>query len=107
MRALGNGNRIKTLEPIIRMTTSAASDEALAPRAPIAMPTLAAAKAGASLIPSPTIKVGFKRCSVATASTLSDGTRSASTASRSSAALNGFSGIRPIAGQHDYSRYAC
>ena len=40
------------------MTTSAASDDALAPRAPMATPTSAAAKAGASLIPSPTIRVG-------------------------------------------------
>ena len=70
----------------VRMTTSAASDDALAPLAPMAMPTFAAANAGASLMPSPTITVGCKRCSVATASTLSDGTRSASTASRSSAA---------------------
>ena len=69
-----------------RMTTSAASDDALAPLAPMAMPTSAAASAGASLIPSPTISVGLRRCSVATASTLSEGTRSARTASRSRAA---------------------
>jgi hypothetical protein len=40
------------------ITTSAASDEALAPRAPIAIPTLAAASAGASLMPSPTLPAG-------------------------------------------------
>ena len=40
------------------MTTSAASDEAVAPRAPIATPTSAAARAGASLMPSPTMTVG-------------------------------------------------
>ena len=38
-------------------TTSAASEEAVAPRAPMATPTSAAANAGASLIPSPTITV--------------------------------------------------
>ena len=69
-----------------RITTSAASDDALAPRAPIAIPTFAAAKAGASLIPSPTITVGYWRCSAATASTLSAGSRSERTASRSRAA---------------------
>ena len=42
----------------VRMTTSAASDEALAPLAPMAMPTPAAASAGASLMPSPTIRLG-------------------------------------------------
>ena len=69
-----------------RITTSAASEEALAPRAPIAMPTSAAASAGASLIPSPTMTVGLMRCSVRTASTLSEGTRSANTTSKSRAA---------------------
>ena len=37
------------------ITTSAASDEAVAPAPPIAMPTSASASAGASLTPSPTI----------------------------------------------------
>ena len=50
------------------------------------MPTSAEASAGASLMPSPTMMVGCSRCSERTASTLSEGTRSASTASRSSAA---------------------
>ena len=52
----------------------------------MAMPTSAAASAGASLMPSPTMMVGCSRCSARTASTLSEGTRSARTASRSSAA---------------------
>ncbi len=38
-------------------TTSAASDDAVAPRAPIATPTSASARAGASLMPSPTMIV--------------------------------------------------
>ena len=70
----------------VRITTSAASEEAVAPRAPIAIPTSADASAGASLMPSPTIVVGCSRCSTCTASTLSEGAHSLSTASRSSAA---------------------
>ena len=65
------------------MTMSAASELAVAPRAPIATPTSAAASAGASLIPSPTITrmpLASARSSV-TASTLSAGVRSAKTAS--------------------------
>ncbi len=49
----------------VRMTTSAASDEALAPRAPSATPISATASAGASLMPSPTMMVGCSRCSSA------------------------------------------
>ena len=65
------------------MTMSAASEEALAPRAPIATPTSARARAGASLSPSPTITIGPEASdrSAWTASTFSDGTRSARTAS--------------------------
>ena len=66
----------------------------------MAIPTSAAAKAGASLMPSPTMRVGFSRCSIATASTLSAGTRSASTASRSSCSTDRFSRIRPVARHH-------
>ncbi len=57
-------------------TTSAASDEAVAPRAPIATPTSAAASAGASFTPSPTMIVGPNSPSAFTASTLSAGSRS-------------------------------
>ncbi len=54
-------------------TMSEASDDALAPRAPIATPTVAAASAGASLIPSPTITVTARPRSARTAATLSAG----------------------------------
>src|SRR5690625_6138686 len=40
------------------ITASADSEAAVAPRAPIAMPTSAAANMGASLMPSPTMSVG-------------------------------------------------
>ena len=65
------------------MTMSAASEDALAPRAPIATPTSARARAGASLRPSPTITIGPEASvrSAWTTSTFSDGTRSASTTS--------------------------
>src|SRR5439155_524519 len=69
-----------------RMITSAASDEALAPRAPIAMPTLAAANTAASLMPSPTIRVGCTCWSWTTTSTFSAGSRVWTTASISRAA---------------------
>ena len=57
------------------MTMSAASEEALAPRAPIATPTSARARAGASLSPSPTITIGPEASdrSAWTASTFSAG----------------------------------
>ena len=54
-------------------TMSAASEEAVAPRAPIATPTVAAANAGASLTPSPTITVTARSRSARTAATLSAG----------------------------------
>ena len=65
------------------MTTSAASELAVAPRAPMATPTSAAASAGASLRPSPTITrmPPASAFSSVTASTLSAGVRWASTAS--------------------------
>ncbi len=65
------------------ITRSAASELAVAPRAPIATPTSAVASAGASLMPSPTMtRIPFASAfSWATASTLSVGVRSASTAS--------------------------
>ncbi len=67
-------------------TTSAASLEAVAPRAPIATPTSAAARAGASLIPSPTMIVTPPSArSASTAATLSEGSRSDSTRSTPSA----------------------
>ena len=62
-------------------TTSAASELAVAPRAPMATPTSARASAGASLMPSPTMMVTPLRRSSVTASTFSCGVRSASTAS--------------------------
>ena len=51
------------------ITASAASEEAVAPRAPIAMPMSAAASAGASLTPSPTITVTPRAHSSRTART--------------------------------------
>ena len=51
-------------------TTSAASEEAVAPRAPIATRTVAAASAGASLRPSPTITVTARCASARTPATL-------------------------------------
>ena len=65
------------------ITRSAASELAVAPRAPMATPTSAVASAGASLMPSPTMtRIPSARAfSSATASTLSAGVRSASTAS--------------------------
>ena len=70
------------------MTMSAASDDAVAPRAPIATPTSAAARAGASLMPSPIITVppGALIRSALTASTFSIGVRSARTPSTPMAA---------------------
>ena len=57
-------------------------DEAVAPRAPIATPTSAAASAGASLIPSPTMIVTPPAArSASTAATFSAGSRSDSTRS--------------------------
>ena len=53
----------------------------MAPRAPIATPTVAAASAGASLIPSPTITVTARSRSARTAATLSAGVCSAYTSS--------------------------
>ena len=57
-------------------TTSAASEDAVAPRAPMATPTSAAARAGASFTPSPTMTVTPPSPSAFTASTLSVGSRS-------------------------------
>ena len=62
-------------------TASAACDEAVAPRAPMATPTSASASAGASLMPSPTMIVGAWRRSIWTASSFSAGVRSARTSS--------------------------
>ena len=62
-------------------TTSAASEEAVAPRAPIATPTVAAASAGASLRPSPTITVTARCPSARTPATLLAGVCSARTSS--------------------------
>ncbi|MNO75215.1 hypothetical protein D3C76_662450 [compost metagenome] len=54
-------------------TTPAACAEAVAPLAPMATPTLAAANAGASLMPSPTISVLMRWQPCSTARTLSSG----------------------------------
>ncbi len=62
-------------------TMSAASEDAVAPRAPMAIPTSASANAGASLMPSPTIIVGANSLSARTTSSLSAGERSASVSS--------------------------
>ncbi len=77
--ASGSGARLST-----RRTTSAASAAAAAPRAPKATPRSAAASAGASLIPSPTIITGPRRRSSMTTFVLSAGSRSAATASMGS-----------------------
>ena len=65
------------------ITRSAASELAVAPRAPIATPTSAMASAGASLMPSPTMTTGPSESAISwrTASTLSAGVRSARTPS--------------------------
>ena len=62
-------------------TTSAASDEAVAPRAASATPHPAAASAGASLTPSPTMIVSPCADSRSIAASFSAGSQSASTAS--------------------------
>ena len=69
----------------VRITTSADSLAAVAPRAPIATPTSAAASTGASLTPSPTMSTG--RCgALRTVRTLSSGRHSGSTRVMPSAA---------------------
>ncbi len=60
------------------ITTSADSLAAVAPLAPIAMPTSAAASTGASFTPSPTMATG-RSGNPATATTLPSGSRSART----------------------------
>ena len=62
-------------------TTSAASEDAVAPRAASATPTPAAASAGASLTPSPTMIVAPFADSRSIAASLSAGSQSASTVS--------------------------
>ena len=62
------------------ITTSAVSEAAVEPRAPIAMPTSDTARTGASLTPSPTIITGRGSTSW-TRRTLSSGSRSAWTSS--------------------------
>ena len=67
-------------------TMSAALEFVVDPRAPIATPTVAAASAGASLTPSPTITVIVRSCSARTCATFSVGVRWAYTASSPSTA---------------------
>ncbi len=62
-------------------TMSAASDEAVEPRAPIAIPTVAAARAGASLTPSPTMTEVAVSLSARTQATFPSGVCSACTQS--------------------------
>ncbi len=62
-------------------TTSAASEDTVAPRAPMATPTAARASAGASLMPSPTMIVAPPALSRRTTATLSAGLCSATTSS--------------------------
>ena len=62
-------------------TTSAASEDAVAPRAASATPTPAAASAGASFTPSPTMIVAASRPRSRIAASLSAGSQSASTVS--------------------------
>ena len=59
-RAMTTASPSRSSRSTVR-TTSAASDEAVAPRAPMATPTSARARAGASLMPSPTMMVGADR----------------------------------------------
>ena len=84
-RAIEMASAIRSSRSTIR-TTSAASDEAVAPRAPIATPTSAAASAGASFNPSPTKIVTPSSRSASTALTFSAGSRSERTRSTPSAA---------------------
>ena len=79
-RAMTTASPSRSRRSTVR-TTSAASEEAVAPRAPTATPTSASASAGASLMPSPTMIVRPARCSSRTASTFSAGVRSARTSS--------------------------
>ncbi len=67
------------------ITTSADSPAAVEPRAPMAIPTSATARTGASLTPSPTIMTG-RRGRDRTASTLSGGRHSARTSVRPASA---------------------
>ena len=69
------------VQPIEGEDQSAASDAAVAPRAPRATPTSARASAWASLMPSPTIMVGARCVSSLTMSSFSLGERSANTSS--------------------------
>ena len=62
-------------------TTSAASEDTVEPRAPMATPTAASASAGASLMPSPTMMVDPLALSRRTTATLSAGVCSATTSS--------------------------
>ena len=71
-RAMSIASASRSTRSVVN-TMSAASEEAVAPRAPIATPTVAAASAGASLIPSPTITVTARSRSARTAATLSAG----------------------------------
>ena len=83
-------------------TASAASDDAVEPRAPMAIPTSARASAGASLIPSPVMITGARRCSRRTTSSLSAGVSSAITSSTPVSAPTALGCFRAVAGrQHD------
>ena len=84
-RAIAIASAIRSSRSTTR-TTSAASDDAVAPRAPIATPTSAAASAGASFSPSPTKIVTPSSRSASTALTFSAGSRSDRTRSTPSAA---------------------
>ena len=84
-RAIEMASAIRSRRSTIR-TMSAASDDAVAPRAPIATPTSAAASAGASFRPSPTKIVTPSSRSASTAFTFSAGSRSDRTRSTPSAA---------------------
>ena len=87
------------------MTTSAASDEALAPRAPMAMPTLAAASAGASLMPSPTMMVGLQPLLDRHRIDLVGGNPVGEHGIEIQRRADGFRGIGAVAGHHDDPRH--
>ena len=73
---------------------------------PSRCPTVAAASAGASLMPSPTIMVGARRRSAATAASFSPGLRSATIEVEAEFGSHARGGSGIIARDHDDPRYA-
>ena len=81
-------------------TTSATSDEAVAPRAPMATPTSARARAGASLMPSPTMTVGPNRRASSTACDLLGRCPLGEDLVDADHGADGLGGLGPIPGDH-------